>query len=206
MMSIGILGLQGAVEEHVKQVESLGVEAVVIKHPEQLESIDGLILPGGESTTMRKLINQYGFLEPLKEFSALKKPIFGTCAGMVLVAKELSGAEESHLQIMDVAVRRNGFGRQRDSFEAELDIIGIDTPYTAMFIRAPYIESAGEDVEILAKYDGKIVAAKEEHILASAFHPELTDDTRFLQIFIEMVENGMQREFRLVEEKKAITM
>ncbi|WP_077213468.1 pyridoxal 5'-phosphate synthase glutaminase subunit PdxT [Bacillus dakarensis] len=201
MTVIGILGLQGAVEEHAKQLQTLGLEAEVIKKTEQLEEIDGLILPGGESTTMRKLTEQYGFLEPIREFSAKKKPIFGTCAGMILMAKELSGVEEAHLQIMDVRVKRNAFGRQRDSFEAELDIVGIDTPYSAVFIRAPFIESAGEHVEVLAKYDGKIVAAREGHILTCAFHPELTDDTSFLQIFVKMVEKHKQRlKYSLVEE------
>jgi pyridoxal 5'-phosphate synthase pdxT subunit len=192
MGRIGVLGLQGAVSEHVKQIEALGLEAVIVKTPEQLEQIDGLILPGGESTTMRKLIDRYHFFKPLKEFHTAGKPIFGTCAGMVLVAGELVGSEESHLQIMDVKVKRNGFGRQIASFEADLDIGGFDEPFKAVFIRAPYIESAGENVEVLAKYDEKIVAAREGNVLACAFHPELTDDTRFLQLFVSMIEEQKQ--------------
>lgn len=188
MGRIGVLGLQGAVTEHIKQIEALGIEAVIVKTPEQLEEIDGLILPGGESTTMRKLIERNNFFGPLKEFHSVGKSIFGTCAGMVLVAKELIGSEDSHLQLMDITVKRNAFGRQIASFEAELDIAGLDDPFKGVFIRAPYIERAGEDVEVLAKYEGKIVAAREGNVLVCAFHPELTMDTRFLQMFVEMVE------------------
>ncbi|MHC5561013.1 pyridoxal 5'-phosphate synthase glutaminase subunit PdxT [Bacillus spizizenii] len=194
MEIIGVLGLQGAVSEHVKQIKALGLEAVVIKKPEQLEQIDGLILPGGESTTMRKLIDRYDFFDPLKEFYKAGKVIFGTCAGMVLVAKELAGSEESHLGIIDISVKRNAFGRQIASFEVDLDITGLEDPFKAVFIRAPYIESAGQNVEVLAKYDGKIVAAREGNVLTCAFHPELTADTRFLQLFVEMVEEQKQKE------------
>ncbi|MEH7389442.1 pyridoxal 5'-phosphate synthase glutaminase subunit PdxT [Bacillus sp. JJ1474] len=197
MTTIGVLGLQGAVAEHVKQIETLGLKAVVVKKPEQLEQINGLILPGGESTTMRNLIDRYNFFDPLKEFYTAGKPIFGTCAGMVLVAKKLVGSEESHLQIMDITVKRNAFGRQVASFEANLNIAGIDDPYKAVFIRAPFIESTGENVEVLAKYDERIVAAREGNVLACAFHPELTSDTRFLQIFVNMVESQKQKEVQV---------
>ncbi|OUL06384.1 pyridoxal 5'-phosphate synthase glutaminase subunit PdxT [Bacillus spizizenii] len=193
MAIIGVLGLQGAVSEHVKQIKALGLEAVVIKKPEQLEQIDGLILPGGESTTMRKLIDRYNFFDPLKEFYKDGKAIFGTCAGMVLVAKELA-SDESHLEIIDISVKRNAFGRQIASFEVDLDITGLEDPFKAVFIRAPYIESAGQNVEVLAKYDGKIVAAREGNVLTCAFHPELTAYTRFLQLFVEMVEEQKQKE------------
>ncbi|APH68792.1 pyridoxal 5'-phosphate synthase glutaminase subunit PdxT [Bacillus sp. LR_5] len=193
MEIIGVLGLQGAVSEHVKQIKALGLEAVVIKKPEQLEQIDGLILPGGESTTMRKLIDRYDFFDPLKEFYKAGKVIFGTCAGIVLVAKELA-SDESYLEIIDISVKRNAFGRQIASFEVDLDITGLEDPFKAVFIRAPYIESAGQNVEVLAKYDGKIVAAREGNVLTCAFHPELTADTRFLQLFVEMVEEQKQKE------------
>ncbi|AEP86912.1 pyridoxal 5'-phosphate synthase glutaminase subunit PdxT [Bacillus spizizenii] len=193
MAIIGVLGLQGAVSEHVKQIKALGLEAVVIKKPEQLEQNDGLILPGGESTTMRKLIDRYDFFDPLKEFYKAGKVIFGTCAGMVLVAKELA-SDESYLEIIDISVKRNAFGRQIASFEVDLDITGLEDPFKAVFIRAPYIESAGQNVEVLAKYDGKIVAAREGNVLTCAFHPELTADTRFLQLFVEMVEEQKQKE------------
>ncbi|MEW4282374.1 pyridoxal 5'-phosphate synthase glutaminase subunit PdxT [Priestia koreensis] len=195
MQTIGILGLQGAVAEHVRQVEALGLNAVVVKKAAQLQDIDGLILPGGESTTMRKLIDRYEFFDDLKAFHEAKKPIFGTCAGMVLVANELVDSEAAHLQIMDVTVKRNAFGRQIASFEADLDIDGLNEPFKAVFIRAPYIERAGENVDVLATYDGKIVAAKQRNVLSSAFHPELTNDTRFLKLFVDMVKEQSLTEF-----------
>lgn len=186
MMKIGVLGLQGAVQEHVKHIEAVGCKSVVIKTVEQLEHIDGLIIPGGESTTMRRFIDQYGFLEPLMNFGK-NKPIFGTCAGMVLLADRLSGNENPHLQLIDITVRRNAFGRQRDSFEANINIKALEHPFPAVFIRAPFVEDAGDNVEILAEYEGQIVAAQQGHILVTAFHPELTDDTRILKLFLQMV-------------------
>lgn len=186
MTTIGVLDLQGATAEHKKQLESLGVDAVYIKKPEQLKEIDGLVIPGGESTAIGKLMKRYGFIEPIQEFASQGNPIFGTCAGLVLVAKDI-GEEESHLNLMDISVQRNGFGRQVDSFEVELPVAGIEQPVPAVFIRAPYVESVGAGVEVLATVDDKIVAAKQNHLLVSSFHPELTDDTRFLQLFIDMV-------------------
>ncbi|WP_096271801.1 pyridoxal 5'-phosphate synthase glutaminase subunit PdxT [Paucisalibacillus globulus] len=191
-MKIGVLGLQGAIQEHINQIEMLGCFGVIIKNPEQLEEVDGLILPGGESTAIRKLIDRYGFFDPLKQFSSNHKPIFGTCAGMVLVAKELSESQDSHLGLIDICVKRNAFGRQKESFEAELTVKGIKTSYPAVFIRAPYIERANENIEILATYDNQIVAAKQNHILVSSFHPELTGDTRFLQLFVDMVKESLK--------------
>ncbi|MFB4474866.1 pyridoxal 5'-phosphate synthase glutaminase subunit PdxT [Oceanobacillus caeni] len=186
-LTIGVLGLQGAIEEHVKHIHDLGLQSLIVKKPEQLKDVNGLILPGGESTTMRKLIDRYRFFEALKEFSNKGIPIFGTCAGMVLIAKEIIDSNTSHLNLMDISVKRNAFGRQVDSFVTALDVRGLNDPFNAIFIRAPYIESAGKNVEILATYDGKIVAAKQDHILVSSFHPELTDDNRFLELFVEMV-------------------
>ncbi len=186
----GVLGLLGAVSEHINQIEASGCKGVIVKKPEQLKEIDGLILPGGESTTMRKLIDRYGFFEPLKQFSKQRKPLFGTCAGMVLVAKELSASSEAHLQLMDVCVKRNAFGRQKESVEAVLPINGLDLPFSAVFIRAPYIEKAAQHVEILATYENHIVAAKQDHILVTAFHPELTNDTRMIDFFIDMVKKS----------------
>jgi 5'-phosphate synthase pdxT subunit len=190
MITIGVLDLQGATTEHKKQLESLGVDALLVKKPEQLKEIDGLIIPGGESTAIGKLMKRYQFIEPIQEFSALDKPIFGTCAGMVLVAKDI-GEEESHLNLMDITVQRNGFGRQRDSFEVDLPVEGIEQPIPTVFIRAPYVESVGEGVEVLATYEDTIVAAKQNHLLVSSFHPELTNDTRFLQLFIDLVESKL---------------
>ncbi|MDM5359025.1 5'-phosphate synthase pdxT subunit [Peribacillus sp. B2I2] len=191
MITIGVLGLQGAVEEHLNQINAAGEQAILVKKPEQLQEIDGLIIPGGESTTMRKLMDRYGFKEPIKTFFEHKKPIFGTCAGMVLAANELTGDEKAYLELMDISVKRNGFGRQRDSFEAELSIKGMEEPFKAVFIRAPFADGIGEDVEILAVYEENVVAARQEHVLVSAFHPELTGDDRFMQLFIEMVKTSI---------------
>ena len=186
MRTIGVLGLQGAVQEHVKHIEAVGCKRMIIKTVQQLEQIDGLIIPGGESTTMRRFIDQYDFLEPLTQFGK-HKPIFGTCAGMVLLANRLAGEEKPHLQLIDLTVRRNAFGRQRDSFETSLNIKGMEQPFPSVFIRAPLVEEVGANVEVLAEYEGRVVAAQQGHILVVAFHPELTDDTRFMKLFLDMV-------------------
>jgi pyridoxal 5'-phosphate synthase pdxT subunit len=192
MVTIGVLGLQGAVREHILSLEACGAKAVIIKKVEQLEDIDGLILPGGESTTMRKLIDQFGFMEPIRNFAKVGKPLFGTCAGLILLAKELVDHPEPHLGLFDVTVERNSFGRQIDSFEEELYINGLEEPFIGVFIRAPHIVRAGENVEILAKHDGRIVAAREGHILGCSFHPELTDDHRFTSLFVDMVHHSVE--------------
>lgn len=192
MATIGVLGLQGAVSEHVKQIEATGQKAVIVKQADQLAELDGLILPGGESTTMRKLMDRYGFMEPILQFAKQGKPIFGTCAGMVLLAKKVSGSDTAHLQLIDIEVWRNAFGRQRESFEVNIDIKNLAQPFKAIFIRAPYGERASKDVEVLAYYEGKIVAARQKNILVSAFHPELTNDIRILEQFIDMVEETLK--------------
>jgi len=199
MTTIGILGLQGAVREHVNAVEQCGATAVVVKNVEQLAELDGLILPGGESTTMRRLLDQYHFIEPLKEFAASGRPMFGTCAGLILLAERIGKTEEVHLGLMDITVERNSFGRQRDSFEADIAIAGVADSMTAVFIRAPHIVDAGENVEILAKYNGRIVAAKEGQFLGCSFHPELTDDTRFTQYFIDMCKDAKESTDKNIE-------
>ncbi|MGM9986917.1 MAG: pyridoxal 5'-phosphate synthase glutaminase subunit PdxT [Bacillaceae bacterium] len=190
MSIIGVLGLQGAVREHIQAIEACGKQAIVVKEPSQLQQIDGLILPGGESTTMRRLIDKYDFLQPLKDFSAQGKPLFGTCAGMILLAGEIVGYKEPHLGVMDVVVERNSFGRQKDSFEADLSIKGIGDHFPGVFIRAPHILSVGEGVEVLSEHEGRIVAARQNHLLAASFHPELTDDYRMVAYFIQMVEEA----------------
>lgn len=187
MVKIGVLALQGAVREHINSLQSPEVEVVVVKKVEQLNDLDGLVLPGGESTTMRRLIDKYDFFEPLKDFAKAGKPMFGTCAGLILMAKQLVGQSEGHLEIIDMEVERNAFGRQRESFEAELMVKGIAEDIMAVFIRAPLIKSVGEDVEILSKYNGEIVAVKQNQFLACSFHPELTMDARFHQYFVTIV-------------------
>ncbi|MDM5237078.1 pyridoxal 5'-phosphate synthase glutaminase subunit PdxT [Bacillus cereus] len=193
MVKIGVLGLQGAVREHVKSVEASGAEAVVVKRIEQLEEIDGLILPGGESTTMRRLIDKYAFMEPLRTFAKSGKPMFGTCAGMILLAKTLIGYEEAHIGAMDITVERNAFGRQKDSFEAALSIKGVGEDFIGVFIRAPYVVNVADDVEVLSKHDDRMVAVRQDQFLAASFHPELTDDHRVTAYFVEMVKEAKMK-------------
>ncbi|MBS4216695.1 pyridoxal 5'-phosphate synthase glutaminase subunit PdxT [Neobacillus rhizophilus] len=190
MIKVGVLALQGAVREHIQSLEACGVEAVAIKHKEELKDVDGLILPGGESTTMRRLIDKYDFMDSLKEFAREGKPMFGTCAGLILLAKNIVGYSEPHLGVMDVTVERNSFGRQVDSFEADLAVKDVAGGFPAVFIRAPHIVEAGENVEILSKHDGRIVLAREGQFLGCSFHPELTDDHRLTAYFVEMVKEA----------------
>lgn len=186
-MRIGVLALQGAVREHIASVEKCGAEAVAVKWSRDLEGLDALILPGGESTTMRRLIDRYELMEPLRQFADSGKPMFGTCAGLILLAAEVVGADEPHLGVMDVVVERNSFGRQIDSFEADLMIADFDRPFNAVFIRAPHIVSAGPTAEVLCEHNGKIVMARSGQFLGCSFHPELTDDHRITEYFISMI-------------------
>ncbi|MGR5995790.1 pyridoxal 5'-phosphate synthase glutaminase subunit PdxT [Bacillus cereus] len=193
MVKIGVLGLQGAVREHVKSVEASGAEAVVVKRIEQLEEIDGLILPGGESTTMRRLIDKYAFMEPLRTFAKSGKPMFGTCAGMILLAKTLIGYEEAHIGAMDITVERNAFGRQKDSFEVALSIEGVGEDFIGVFIRAPYVVEVADNVEVLSKHGDRMVAVRQDQFLVASFHPELTDDHRVTAYFVEMVKEAKMK-------------
>ncbi|MEH7301671.1 pyridoxal 5'-phosphate synthase glutaminase subunit PdxT [Neobacillus drentensis] len=194
MIKIGVLALQGAVREHIRSLEACGVEAVAVKRKEELQDLDGLILPGGESTAMRRLIDKYDFMDALKEFAHSGKPMFGTCAGLILLAKQLVGYNEPHIGVMDIQVERNSFGRQVDSFEADLAIKDVAETFPAVFIRAPHIVEAGEDVEILCKHNDRIVAARDRQFLGCSFHPELTDDHRITAYFVEMVKEAKQKQ------------
>lgn len=185
-MKIGVLALQGAVAEHIRSVELAGGEGVAVKRTEQLAEIDGLIIPGGESTTIGKLMRKYGFIEALREFHEQGKPLFGTCAGLIVLANRLEGGEEAHLGLMNMTVARNAFGRQRESFETDLPVKGIETPLRAVFIRAPLIKEVGAEVDVLSTYDGEIVTARQGNLLASSYHPELTDDYRLHGLFLDM--------------------
>ncbi|MEH7098201.1 pyridoxal 5'-phosphate synthase glutaminase subunit PdxT [Neobacillus vireti] len=187
MLKIGILALQGAVREHIRQIEELGCRAISVKSADDLKELNGLVLPGGESTTMRKLLDRYELLEPIRALADAGIPMFGTCAGLILMAKEIVGSDTPHLGLMDVVVERNSFGRQVDSFEVELSTRKIGDDIPAVFIRAPHIVAAGENVEILAKHEDRIVLAREGQFLGCSFHPELTEDTRIMKYFIEMV-------------------
>ncbi|MBC7250596.1 MAG: pyridoxal 5'-phosphate synthase glutaminase subunit PdxT [Anaerolineae bacterium] len=224
-MRIGVLALQGAFLEHAHVLRRLGVEAIEVRLPQHLDRLDGLIIPGGESTTIGKLAVQYGLLEPIRDMARAGKAIWGTCAGLILLSKELSGprgqgADPPLLKLMDITVARNAFGRQVDSFETDLAVPALDVvstaeeagrPFHAVFIRAPRIESVGEEVEVLARLepatsagsvrclneacpelgrrvagDGIVVAARQGHLLVTAFHPELTADTRFHRYFLHL--------------------
>ena len=195
-MNIGVLALQGAFSEHVKALRSLGVNATEVRLPSQLEALDGLIIPGGESTTIGKLAVQYGLMAPLREFSQ-SHAIWGTCAGAIFLSKD-ARRDQPLLGLMDIIVQRNAFVRQVESFETELDVPvlssnGHSHPFHAIFIRAPLIESVGPGVDILAKLTegksaGAIVAARQGRLLATSFHPELTSDHRFHQYFVNLAE------------------
>jgi 5'-phosphate synthase pdxT subunit len=189
-MKIGVLALQGAVAEHIKMIEQAGGEGVAVKRTEQLDELQGIIIPGGESTTIGKLMRTYGFIDALRDFSGQGKPVFGTCAGLIVIAKEIKGQPEAHLELMDIKVARNAFGRQRESFEADLNVKGVADDVRAVFIRAPLIESVGPGVEVLSEFNGQIVAAQQGHLLATSFHPELTDDHRIHSYFLDMVKKA----------------
>lgn len=195
-MKIGVLALQGAVAEHIRSIELAGGEGVAVKRTEQLEEIDGLIIPGGESTTIGKLMRKYGFIEAVRGYAAAGKPVFGTCAGLIVLAERLTGDEEPHLRLMDMTVARNAFGRQRESFETDLPVKGIESRLRAVFIRAPLITEVGPDVEVLSVYKDEIVTAKQGHLLAASYHPELTDDYRLHGLFIDMAREAAGQDRR----------
>jgi 5'-phosphate synthase pdxT subunit len=187
-MKIGVLALQGAFREHLDTLRTIGVEGVRVREPADLEGISGLILPGGESTTMRQLIERWGLRQPILDLAESGAPLFGTCAGMIVLADEIVGGEPPVLPLLDIEVERNAFGRQLDSFEAELSvpILG-DTPVHAVFIRAPIVERTGPGVDVLARLDdGRVVAVREKNVIATAFHPELAGETRFHRLVATM--------------------
>ncbi len=190
-MKIGILALQGAFIEHVKMLEKLGQKASEVRLPRQLHGLDGLLIPGGESTTMMNLMQSFELIEPIKKLAEDHRAIWGTCAGLICIAKNVRNPDNTRMKtlgLMNITVMRNAFGRQVDSFETGLQIAGLqDGPFPGVFIRAPYIEKVGRDVEVLARLsDGEIVAARHSKMLATSFHPELTDDTRFHRYFLDI--------------------
>ena len=191
-MKIGVLALQGDFAEHIKMLKRLKAETAEVRLPEQLNGLDGLIIPGGESTTIGKLADAYGLIEPLRTF-AQRHAVWGTCAGAIFLSKDVR-RDQPLLGLMDIQVQRNAFGRQVDSFEADLDVpelkqvSGRDDPYHAVFIRAPIIESVGGDAKVLASVEGRVVAAQQGHLLATSFHPELTEDTRFHEYFLSLAD------------------
>ena len=184
---IGVLALQGDVREHVEILKKLGVEPVEVRDVADLEGLHGLIVPGGESTAIGKMMAESGLLDSVRSFFYKGGPVWGTCAGMVLAASATTGPRQPLLGLMNALVERNGFGRQVHSFEKELEIEGFEEPFVGVFIRAPFFEDVGPGVEILGEINGRIVAAKGENILVTAFHPELTEDLRFHEYFLREV-------------------
>lgn len=201
-MRVGVLALQGDFIEHIQILKSLGADASEVRKPEQLRDLDALIVPGGESTTFAKLAEAYGLMEPIRTMCTTGKPVWGTCAGLIFMAKD-AGRPQPVLGVMDVKVKRNAFGRQTESFEQDLPVPELEQvangadpkrPFHAIFIRAPLIESVGEGVKVLARLeDGTIVAARQGNLLATSFHPELTKDRRFHRYFMEHVGKSQPR-------------
>ena len=190
-MLIGVLAIQGDFIEHINILQTLGVECREIRLPEQLSDVEGLIIPGGESTTLSRLLTRYNLRQPIKQLATAGKPLWGTCAGMIMMASEITENDPVPLEIMDIGVQRNAFGRQIDSFEQELEITGFDeTPYHAIFIRAPVIKRVGSGVSIMASLqDGRPVAVQQANLMATSFHPELTKDSRFHTHFLNLNSN-----------------
>ena len=197
---VGVLALQGDVREHVAMLERAGATAVTVRRPAELDRVDGLVMPGGESTTMSKLARTFELLDPLRERLRGGLPGFGTCAGMIMLADRIEGGVVGQETFggLDVVVRRNAFGRQVDSFEADLDVVGFRDPFHALFIRAPWVEKVGSDVRVVAKVAsghevGRIVAVRQANLLATSFHPEITGDHRFHQLFVDLVTGAEPR-------------
>jgi 5'-phosphate synthase pdxT subunit len=194
---VGVLALQGDVREHLAMLRAAGVETVAVRRPEELDSVDGLVLPGGESTTMSKLARIFDLLEPLRQSAKSGLPMFGTCAGMIMLADRIEDGTAGQETIggLDVVVRRNAFGRQVDSFEADLAVERLDRPFHAMFIRAPWVEEVGPEVEVVATVatgpaTGRIVAVRQGHLFATSFHPEVTGDARLHEVFVGIVRDA----------------
>ena len=185
---IGVLAYQGDVREHLTALAAVGADPVEVRTPAELAAVDGLVVPGGESTVIGKLADRYGLLEPLRRRVAAGLPTFGTCAGLIFLAREVEGPPQELLGVLDARVRRNAFGRQVASFEAEVDVKGIDgDPVSGAFIRAPWVADAGPEVEVLAEVDGKAVAVRQGNLLATAFHPELTGEVRLHRWLVDLV-------------------
>jgi 5'-phosphate synthase pdxT subunit len=185
---VGVLAYQGDVREHLAALGAVEAAPLEVRRLPDLDSVDGLVIPGGESTVIGKLADRYGLLEPLRERAAAGLPVFGTCAGMILMAREVEGPPQDLLGVLDVRVRRNAFGRQVASFEAEVDVKGVDGgPVAGAFIRAPWVADAGPEVEVLAEVEGKVVAVRQGNLLATAFHPELSGEVRLHRWLVDLV-------------------
>ena len=192
-LTIGVLAVQGDVREHVRVLTELGAEAYGIRRPNELAHLDGLVIPGGESTTMDKLVRAFDLYDPLRALIADGLPVYGSCAGMIMLADRIAEPRPGQQTLggLDVTVRRNAYGRQVDSFEEDLDFAGVDGgPVRAVFIRAPWVEEAGDGVQVLARAAGRIVAVRQGPLLATSFHPEVTGDTRVHELFVDIIKDG----------------
>ena len=187
MHRIGVLALQGDFREHSAMLQAAGAQPMEVRHAADLLGLNGIIIPGGESTAIGRLARKYELLEPLRDEITNGLPAFGTCAGLIFMAERLTEGDQDLLRVLDVTVQRNAFGRQNDSFETMLDIEGFEAPFPAVFIRAPWVEKVGADIEVLAEVDDHPVLVRKDRVLASSFHPELTLDTRLHDAFLEMV-------------------
>ncbi len=194
-MKVGVLALQGAFREHAAALKRCGCEVVEVRKPINIEGIDALVIPGGESTTIGKLLGDYGLIEPILAKACYGLPIFGTCAGAIILARDIAGSDQPHLGLIDIMVQRNAYGRQVDSFEVDLEIpvLGKE-PFAAVFIRAPLIKETRPGVEVLAHYKDGIVLARQGNVLVSTFHPELTSDLRLHRYFLNMVAGSVKQE------------
>jgi len=194
-MTVGVLALQGDFREHISMLTRLGVDAIEVRTPEELADVDALVIPGGESTTIGRLASIYGLIEPIRARCDGGMPVLGTCAGMIFLATSTANGHQPQLGVLDACVKRNAFGRQVDSFESDMDVVGLDEPMRAVFIRAPWMEKIGADVEVLASVvdgDGvtRPVLVRQGRILATSFHPELTSDTRLHEMLIALIEDA----------------
>ena len=185
-MQVGVLALQGDFREHAAAFARLGADIALVRAPADLDGVDALVVPGGESTTIGKLADRFGLLQPIREAVRGGLPAFGTCAGMIFLAAGTTGEPQVQAGVLDVVVERNAFGRQNDSFEADVEVAGFDEPFHAVFIRAPWIAQVGDGVEVLARVDGHPVAVRQGHVLATSFHPELTGDDRFSTLLLDL--------------------
>ncbi len=193
-MIVGVLALQGDFREHIAMLASLDVEAAEVRTPEELGEVDALVIPGGESTTIGRLASIYGLMEPIRDRCAAGMPVLGTCAGMIFLAASTAEGHQAQLGVLDARVRRNAFGRQVDSFEADMEVVGLEAPMRAVFIRAPWMEKIGSEVEVLATVvddagDTHPVLVRQGRIIATSFHPELTSDTRLHEMLIALIED-----------------
>jgi pyridoxal 5'-phosphate synthase pdxT subunit len=201
--TIGVLSLQGAFRAHIQALTELGVATRDVRTPAHLDGVDALVMPGGESTTMSRLLTSSGLFDQIKARASEGMAVFGTCAGMILLATEvLDGRpDQRSFGMIDLTVRRNGYGRQLDSFETDLDVAGLSSPFHGVFIRAPRVETTGDAVEVLATHDGDAVLVRQGRVMAAAFHPELTADTRLHERFVELVQRGLSDDDQLNTER-----